>query len=132
MIGIDTNVLLRLYLADDPAQGEAARAFVEGLSEDNQGYVSVITLVELVWTLRNRYRIERERVVELVSGLLESRDIRLEDEALVEVAIDHALRGKGELPDLLTALRNLDAGCRHTITFDRGAAKAVPGMELLT
>ena len=131
MIGLDTNVILRFLLADDPAQGAAARAVFEGLTEDNPGYVNIITLVELVWTLRNRYRISREQVADIVAGLLGSRDIVLEDEAVVEMAVDRASQMAGELPDLLIALRNSEAGCSRTMTFDRAAARAVPGMELI-
>lgn len=132
MIGLDTNVLLRLYLADDASQGESARRLVETLSEARPGYVNVLTLVELIWTLRKRYAISRERILDIVSGLLESRDIVLEDEALVEIAVDRAAGLSGELPDLLIALRNGEAGCSVTMTFDRKAAQHIPGMELLT
>lgn len=132
MIGLDTNVLLRFYLADDPQQTAVVQALFDGLSEDRPGYVNMITLVELIWTLRVRFGIDRDRVAAVVSGLLESRDIVVEDEAIVEVALDHAMRVKAELPDLLIALRNIEAGCQSTLTFDRKAADRIPGMELLT
>lgn len=132
MIGLDTNILLRFYLADDAVQAGLVRDLFEGLSEDSPGYVNIVTLVELIWTLRARFGIDRERVSAVVSGLLESRDILLEDETLVEAALDQAIRSKGEIPDLLIALRNAEAGCRSTLTFDRKAADRIPGMELLT
>lgn len=132
MIGLDTNVLLRLYLADDPAQAEKARRLVASLTPEAPGYVSIITLVELIWTLRNRYRLPREKVMEVVNGLLQTRDIVVEDEGVVEAAIDGASGLAAEIPDRLIALRNAEAGCRHTLTFDKGAAKTVSGMELIS
>ena len=49
MIGIDTNLLLRLIVGDEPKQAVTARAFLrEHCSADEPGYVCHIVLVELV------------------------------------------------------------------------------------
>ncbi|MEZ2132099.1 MULTISPECIES: hypothetical protein [unclassified Sinorhizobium] len=39
---------------------------------------------------------------------------------------------QGEFADIFIALRNRNAGCASTMTFDEKAAKHIPGMELLT
>lgn len=132
MIGLDTNVLLRLYLADEPEQAQSAKTLFASLSEDEPGYINVVTLVEFVWTLQRRFRIGRERITEIITGLLETRDILFEDEELLEVAMETAVASNRDIPDVLIALRNRRAGCRVTMTFDRKAVSRIPGMELLS
>lgn len=39
---------------------------------------------------------------------------------------------QGAFADIFVALRNRNAGCASTMTFDEKAAKHIPGMELLT
>ena len=56
MIGLDTNLLLRLWLNDDPAQNRR----IDKLLADHGGapgslLVTDVVLVEAVWTLRSAY-----------------------------------------------------------------------------
>lgn len=46
MIGIDTNVLLRHLTQDDPEQSARATDFMRGLSREDPGFISLVTLVE--------------------------------------------------------------------------------------
>ncbi|NJR13735.1 MAG: type II toxin-antitoxin system VapC family toxin [Phyllobacteriaceae bacterium] len=55
MIGIDTNVLLRLLVIDDPVQNALARTFFESRTIEDPAYVSAITLAEPSWSLRRRW-----------------------------------------------------------------------------
>ena len=57
VIGLDTNLLLRLWLNDDPAQNRR----IDKLPADHGGtpgslLVTDVVLVEAVWTLRSAYR----------------------------------------------------------------------------
>ena len=52
MIGLDTNVLARYVMQDDPRQSRLrATRLIELLSAESPGFVPVVTLVELVWVL---------------------------------------------------------------------------------
>jgi len=51
VIGLDTNVLVRYISQDDPIQSERANVLLESLSTGLEGYVTVVSLVELVWVL---------------------------------------------------------------------------------
>ncbi|MBB4124681.1 PIN domain-containing protein [Martelella radicis] len=131
MIGLDTNVLLRLVLQDDEAQSAVVNALVRDLPETGPGYINSITLMEFAWFLRKRLAVSRGDVALAIGDLLEAGDIELEDERLVETALDLMRRTNAEFADILIALRNEQAGCRATITLDKAAADAIPGMELL-
>jgi predicted nucleic-acid-binding protein len=53
MIGLDTNVILRYLLQDDPKQNRQANQIVDRqLSEQNPGFISLVTVLEIVWVLQ--------------------------------------------------------------------------------
>ena len=51
MVGIDTNILVRYIARDDAKQLEMVDRFVDGLTADNQGYISLAVCIELNWVL---------------------------------------------------------------------------------
>ena len=54
MIGIDTNILLRLWLNDDPAQNKRIDALLaEHGGTPGSLLVTDVVLVEAVWTLKS-------------------------------------------------------------------------------
>lgn len=59
MIGLDTNVLVRYVAQDDSEQSPKATRLIESLSADSPGFISIVSVVELVWvlTLQNQRRI---------------------------------------------------------------------------
>ncbi|QKK30546.1 type II toxin-antitoxin system VapC family toxin [Rhizobium indicum] len=132
MIGLDTNILLRFFLKDDAVQTEKVTALFASLSETAPGYINCITLMECVWFLRQRIKLKREQIMEAISDLLDSADLILEDERIVEETLAIMVRTNAEFADVFIALRNRDAGCVTTRTFDDQAAKTIPRMELLT
>ncbi|AQZ52960.1 PIN domain-containing protein [Martelella mediterranea] len=132
MIGLDTNILLRLVLQDDAEQCRRVDRLMESLPERGPGHINAITLMEFSWFLRKRLRVGRAELAAAIADLLEARDIEVEDEWQVEEALDLMNRTPAEFPDILIALRNTKSGCHATMTLDRTAAAAIPGMELLT
>jgi predicted nucleic-acid-binding protein len=59
MIGVDTNVLVRYIVGDDPKQSKLAITFLEKTcSKENPGFVNLIVLCELVWVLRGAYKVD--------------------------------------------------------------------------
>ena len=55
MIGLDTNVLVRYVTQDDPVQSPKASALIESLTTVSPGFVSLVSVVELVWVLQSCY-----------------------------------------------------------------------------
>lgn len=129
MIGVDTNVLVRLLTADDTAQHAVAVRFFQDRSATDPAFVSAVTLAETIWVLRFRYRLTSAEILDAVSGILDSDDFIVEGREMLTVARD---AGKSApLTDFLVAHLGRRAGCSTTVTFDRRAAKLVPSMELL-
>ena len=49
MIGLDTNVLVRYVTQDDPVQSAKASSLIESFTATSPGFVSLVSVVELVW-----------------------------------------------------------------------------------
>lgn len=130
MIGLDTNVIVRALVDDDPEQSAAARGLLCTLTPGNPGFVGLIVLVETIWVLRNTYHYSDQAIRGVVGRLLEAADLVIEQADLVRRALGVAQDTNRELPDILIALSADQAGCDKTITFDRRAT-SIPGMELL-
>ncbi len=130
MIGIDTNVLLRLLTADDARQHQTAVAFFKERSPSSPAFVSAVTLAEVVWVLRRRYRFSKEEIGSSLCQLLDSDDFVVEARESVEfIRQDGA--DPNQMGDYLIAHLCRKAGCERTVTFDRRAAARIPGMEML-
>lgn len=128
MIAIDTNILVRYLLRDDPVQTALARAFIDTeLSEERPGFVALVTIVELDWVCRRVYAVPEAGVAEAIRKLLEIRELVVEQAEMVEQALD---RKAGQLADALIHAIGQSAGCSKTVTFDRKFAR-MAGVEEL-
>lgn len=123
MRGLDTNVLLRLLLADDPRQAARAREWLRAQAADEEFLINRIVLCEVVWTLRQGYRFDRERIANVIDRLLKSYSIVVEDEHSVEFALYLYRTGSADFSDCLLGVTNGFLGCTATATFDRRAAE---------
>ena len=130
MIGIDTNVLLRHVTLDDPEQSAQAGAFMDALTPENPGFISLITLVETVWTLRKRYGVDIDTIGGLVTTLLGSRELVVQEADMVRRVARESVSSSADFADLVIAYVGISFGCDYTVTFDKKAAK-IPGMILL-
>ncbi|WP_075291321.1 PIN domain-containing protein [Pararhizobium arenae] len=132
VFGLDTNVVLRLFVDDDPVQRKAALKFGQGLGQDYSAFVTVVSLLELDWALRSQYRYEKRHVVLAIDRLLHTRGLVVEDHTLVLKALRLVEKSNADFADALIACRSIEEGCISVKTFDAKAARNIPGMERLT
>lgn len=130
MIGIDTNVLIRLAMQDDPVQCTKVDSFLATLSWQEPGFISLVTLIESVWVLEKRYGLAKGDVVRFVQELLAAPELRLERESAVNEALERFKAHTADFADCLIERVGRNAGCTHTVTFDIAASKS-SGMVLL-
>jgi len=131
VLGIDTNVLVRLLIEDDAEQTRRAQRLVLRAAERGETVVvSLLVLIETEWVLRSRYELEREAVHRSLRSLLETRELEFEDEAAVEEALFNYLEGPSGFGDCLIASHNRRLGCTATATFDAKAART-PGFVIV-
>jgi predicted nucleic-acid-binding protein len=131
MIGLDTNILVRYFERDDPAQAHAAELIIEHrLSSANPGYLTVVALVELSWVLERSYKRSQQEIGNVLEALLSNEVFEIQNELQVHVAYRAVRDGRGSFADALIGSLGLAAGCNQTLTFDRGAM-LLPGFTLL-
>ena len=131
MIGLDTNVLVRYIMQDDARQSPKATRLIESLTSEQPGFVPLVATVELVWVLSSSYGLNRAQVVEALDLLLRSKEIVVGRADLVLQAQRRFANGGADFADCLIERIAQAQGCRATMTFDAGAAKAA-GMTLVT
>lgn len=130
MIGLDTNVLVRYFAQDDPAQAKKASALIESLTPDRPGYVTQVALIEVIWVLSRAYRIERAEIARVIEMLLRTKEITVESAETVWKALRLYTDSSADFADCLIERTCHDAQCEYTATFDIKAAKAT-GMRLV-
>jgi predicted nucleic-acid-binding protein len=131
MIGVDTNVLVRVFAREASDETTAALRFLSERNSDEPAFVSVIVLVELAWVLKRSYGASPKTIFDALDSLLESSNIAVERSAEIEEAIATAKAARADIADCIIAATARAAGAGRTVTFDRKAAKRIPGMELL-
>ena len=130
MTGLDTNVVLRFVVQDDPVQAAIATKLFDSFSNQDPGFIPAIAVAEMAWVLHSRYDAKRNEISRVIETLLRSRELVVEQADLVWQALRQYARGNADFADCLIERSAHAAGCRHTITFDRSAA-AGAGMKLL-
>ena len=130
MTGLDTNVLVRYVMQDDPAQSPRASTLMKSLTVDEPGYLALVTVVEFVWVLGGSYGLGRAEIAEALEAVLRTKELVVEQAGIVWKALRAYRSSKADFADCLIARGAEAAGCERTVTFDRGASKHA-GMELL-
>ncbi len=111
MRAVDTNVLVRLFVNDDPKQFAASR---QALAAEAT-FVPKSVIVELEWVLRGAYGQPRVAIASILEDLLSKADVEVEDSAAVAQAVEWFKAGM----DLADAVHL--ASSRHVgafLTFD--------------
>lgn len=131
MIGIDTNVIVRYIVQDDPKQARAATELIEkSLSPDNPGFINHIVMCEIVWVLKRAYKLDKASICQVIEQIIRTDRIVIEDVQLVWKALETYKESKADFADCLLGQRNLQAGCQYTATLDDAASKS-PGYRHL-
>ena len=127
MIGVDTNILARYLLADDPVWSPVAERFLEeDLTPENPGFVNPLTIAELVWALRKHPKYDRVGMADMIEGLLAADQLIIGDADAVAEALTAFRAGGAGFADHLIATLNRRAGATPTVTIDRKAASKPP------
>jgi predicted nucleic-acid-binding protein len=132
MIGLETNIILRYLLQDDPKQTRQANQIIDRqLSGQNPGFISLVTVLEIVWVLRSLLRRDAFQIASDIERLLAADTFEVQNEHQVFEAAFALKRGTGEFEDALIGALNTWAGCSRTLTFDRKAAR-LPHFQVIT
>ena len=131
MRSLDTNVLARYLVADNPKQLAAVERVIEDSRKKEEPlFLTVLVLCELVWVLSRSYHQSKAAIVQFLEQILQTEQFKIEQDALVRQSLGQYRQGKGNFADYLIGEISRRAGCRDTVTFDR-ALEGTPGFTLL-
>lgn len=115
-IAVDTNVLVRAILADDPMQARAARRL---LQDATLIAVPLPCLCELVWILRRGAKLATADVATAIRALLNAGNVSMNRPA-VEAGL-RLLDAGGDFADGVIAHEGRWLGGETFVSFDRKA-----------
>lgn len=131
MIAVDTNVLVRLVVADDPQQAALARRLIEeAIAEGTTCYLSTPVLCELEWVLVSRYRVSRIEIAAVLKRLLDNTAFAFEDRNVLLQALAAYRQSRAGFADHLIGAKAQAFGATTTYTFDR-ALRNCAGFSVL-
>jgi predicted nucleic-acid-binding protein len=130
LIGLDTNVLVRYIVQDDPIQSPKATALIESLSPDDPAFLSLTLILELIWVLSSLYERDKADLIQIIDSLLRTHVFAVEQTQTLWNALSLYRTAKADFEDCLIQCSGSAAGCDYTLTFDSGAAKTA-GMRLI-
>jgi predicted nucleic-acid-binding protein len=130
MIGLDTNVVVRYLVQDDPPRSLKAASCIGRLTESRPGFISLVVIAETAWVLRSIYGFTDAVIADAIERLLQASELVIQDEQQVFSALTALKQGRGSFTDALIGALGSQAGCDHTLTFDRKATR-LPEFELL-
>lgn len=124
MIGLDTNILVRYLVQDDPIQSAKAAEIIERrLTEENPGFVSTVAMVEIVWVLDRAYGLGSDEIAAAIERMLQIDVLVVENEQEIFTAMIALKRGRASFADAIILALGARAGCSYTLTFDRKASR---------
>jgi predicted nucleic-acid-binding protein len=131
LIALDTNVIVRYIAQDDARQSALATRMMEKtLAADNPGFISLVTLCEVAWVLEGCYDAGRDRIRQVVEGLLGTKQLQLESPELVWKALRAWQGTTADLSDAIIGQVAQAHGATRVVTFDKAASR-LPGFEFL-
>ena len=124
MVALDTNVLVRFLMQDEPAQLRSAQRLIRNsLGAGELLFVPVTVALELEWVLRSRFELGKPAVLQTFSQLLSTVELRFEAAACIEWALKQYKDATADFSDCLHAALAGQAGEQPLWTFDKAAAK---------
>jgi predicted nucleic-acid-binding protein len=123
MIGLDTNVLVRYLVQDDPTQTRRVNALIDrAAAQETAMFINHVVMCELAWVLGRGYGYARTALTEVIEKILLGRQFEIEKKDLVWTALADFKASRADFADCLIGVTNKLAGCESTLTFDRSAA----------
>jgi len=123
VIGLDTNIILRLFDFTDAKQAAAVEQLFETAESEGAFLINPVVLSEFAWTLHRTYKKPRGVIADHIERLLQSQEcvVPFLDEALD--ALRCYRQGPAGFADYFFAAINRSLGCSTTLTFDEDAAE---------
>lgn len=120
MIGLDTNVLVRYLVMDDPAQGKKAARLIQDSFEHNESlFINNVVLCELVWILDAAYDFSKTEIADALEKILMTELIIVQNQDEAWLALSDYRSGSADYSDYFIGRINKSFECDKTASFDQ-------------
>lgn len=124
MIGIDTNILVRILVQDDPNQTQLALKYIHTHCKIEKVVINPIVLCELISVLEsNNYSYSKHEIINVIEHVLIAKQFYILYKDSVRLALSLYKNSSLDFSDALSGYLNYEKGCSINITFDKKAAK---------
>jgi len=117
MINVDTNILVRAYLADDEKQTKEAQEFLTKASENGGLFISSYAILEFAWVLKVK-NYTRKEIYEAITVLADSVHVTVGQKDVVLEALVRYLSGKADFGDYMIWVEGEKNKAHQVKTFD--------------
>jgi predicted nucleic-acid-binding protein len=124
MEALDTNVIIRFLVKDDPVQTTNVYNKFK-TSEKNKEFlfIPLLVVLETIWVLESVYAVKRADILDSLANLMLMPILEFEKQPSIRSYINAAYETNNDLSDLLIAYSAKSSGCNAVLTFDKKAAK---------
>jgi predicted nucleic-acid-binding protein len=130
MIGLDAEILLRLFDRSEPALTGRVEALVTIAAPEGGCFVHPLVLVELASRLERTFNLKRPAIAEYLERVLRAPEFTIPNANEALIAVENFKSGETAFSDCLLAALNRACGCDVTVTFDMCTAESA-GFTLL-
>jgi len=122
---IDTNILIRFLVNDDPDQlKRVTRLFMKTKARNEKLLVSSAIILELIWVLEANYKAKKHKVIVALDKIINLDFLFFPNRHSIEKLIDFSTQYPSlDLSDLFIALLAEEYGATSIISFDKKAQK---------
>ena len=116
---VDTNIILRYLMADDPAKARACAALFKTAVERKQIlWTTHLVMAEVIWVLEKFYKIPRTEIAEAVLKILNTTILEIEEKDVVMSAVGLYQLKKIDFIDAYHAMMMLEWGVHTLYSYD--------------
>ena len=120
MIGLDTNVLVRLVVEDDDKQFANAVDIMHKYADSGEKvYIDDVVICELVWVLSRAYKYTRGQIVSILGALLSMDQWQFRNLDVLKNTFELYKVGQAGFVDYFISARSKESGCDMVYSFDR-------------
>jgi len=127
---VDTSVILRILIKDDELKARAAVNLLKSAGEKGLIlYLLPVAVLETVWVLEKVYAFPRKEVREVVEAILNTPELKVEQEAVFRKALKTYVEKNIKFADAVMGYWGLDKGYTTVFTCDEKDFKRIEGLE---
>ena len=127
---VDTSVILRILIKDDELKSRAAVNLLKRAGDkDLILYLLPVAVLETVWVLEKVYAFSRKDVREVVEAILNTPELKVEQEAVFRKALQSYGEKNIKFADAVMGYWGLDRGYNAVFTYDEKDYKRIEGLE---